>query len=53
MLVSVQRIGVGCGAAVVVDCGIRAHLDHLAHGGMLGVRRGHVGLLLPHHVEGN
>ena len=47
----VERVGVGRGAAVVVDCGVSPHPDHLPHRRMLGVRRGHVGLLPADHVE--
>jgi hypothetical protein len=49
----IERIGIGRRAAVVVDCRIGPHLDHLPHRGMLGVRRSDVGLLLADHVEGH
>ena len=49
----VQRVGVGRGAAVVVHRRVAAHLDHLPHRGMLGIRLRDVGLLLADRVEGD
>jgi hypothetical protein len=49
----IERVGIGRGAAMVVDRRIGPHLDHLPHRSMLGIRCDDVGLLLADHVEGN